>query len=631
MFKKLITFFVIALIIVVFGYSIYENQAGIYNYNGKKSILKDLSYDVTINSDGSAMVVENRTYKFVKGEFSRGYIDIEGQADAVSVFEDGGMLNEIENFDDSRPTDTFAVESAGTNTRVEWYYRGTEGETKIFQINYRISGSATLYNDCADYFQKYVSGNNVYEIKNLNILVHLPQGANSENTEIWAHGPSGGDIYFLDDTNVALSMKNVPANRYIEARFLMPPDVLQVNDQKIAVDKYEELLSMENQASEKSDNERRINGIVNIISIFISIVIILLPISTIVKYRLKTKPLKPQMEPKYYRDLPANIYPAELDYLMNHYKGKINTSQQISATLLDLINKGFIKGEIIKGSGLVKKKDTQFLKNMEVNKAVASHEKALMDFLFSKVGKDNKQVTLKELKRYCSNKKTAKEAYKFYTDFENKVSQIVEKRKYFERERNTLPRSLIRFLFINIALMILPMILMNVVDELAGTPIYYISIAGFVSFLIVAFFGGKVRPLLTQLGEDQRALWKSFRNFLNDFTTFDKKELPELFMWEKYLIYATILGSAQKLLKQLYTKYPELANVSEDNNLFYLINDENYHSSYQSFNDIGSTIQDAMRDSIHIVSRASKGSGGGFSSGGNDAGGGAGGSSGGVD
>ncbi|PKM94367.1 MAG: hypothetical protein CVU84_09850 [Firmicutes bacterium HGW-Firmicutes-1] len=630
MFKKIIITIIAVFILFLMGTGIYEKQMGILYSDGRKSILQDLKYEVTILSDGSAIVNEVREYKFLKGDFSRGYIEVEGFVDQVAVFEENESYEQMEAFDNNRPGGFYAVEPTGSKTRIEWYYNVKEKETKTFEIQYRVSNAARLYNDCVDYFQKYVGSDNQYKIKNLEVQVHLPEGANSDNTKIWAHGPSGGEIIFKNDTTVELFMKNVPPKVYVEARFLMPTKVMPPTDEKISVDRYDELYEMENKAANEGDKEKVKNGAINILTLFISIIIILLPMISSIKYKAKVKRLKPELEPDYYRDLPSNIYPAELDYLMNHYTGKYDPSVQISATLLDLIHKGVVYGEAKDKSG-IKKKDTEFM-NLSANwSKLSGHEKALLDFLFVKIGGGTGRVSLKEIKKFCSNKKTGKEAYSFYQDFNNKVHNIVSKKGYFETKRNALPKSTNRYIILYLFLMVLPMIMMNKIEVFATSTIFYISIAGFVGFMIVAFFGGKVKPLLTQTGENQMALWKAFQSFLNDFTTFDKKELPELFMWEKYLVYATVLGVAGKLLKQLYAKYPELVDMDQNSRLFYLINNGNYQSSYQYLGDIGNAISEAMRDSIHITSKASKGDGGGFSSGGSDSGGGAGGSSGGVD
>lgn len=630
MIKKIIVTVFFAFLLFLIGFSAYEKQVGILYSDGKKSILKDLEYEVFIEADGSAKVEEIRTYEFIKGNFSRGFLDIEGMADQIMVYEENEPYILLDSVDSTRPEGYFAIETDGSKTHIEWYYDVHKKEIKKFKIEYRIPKVATQYNDCVDYFHKYVSSNNLYKIKNLSVIVHLPEGANSDNTHIWAHGPVGGWIDFRDDDTVELKMKNVPPDRYIEARFLMPVEVMIPTEQRIPIDRYNELFEMETKALEAREKSSRFNGIANLIIMGLSAIIILLPIISVIKYRVKLKRLKPRLEPDYLRDLPSSIYPAELDYLMNHYTEKENTSLQISGTLLDLIHKGLVKAEIIASNGMLsKKEDTAF--TFVTQKNAAKHEHLLLEFLFNKVGEGRTTITLSELKKYCKNKKTAKEAYQFYLNFKQKVESQVKNRNYFENKRNQHPKSFKVYLILYIVLMILPMILMNKVVALSSIPIYYLSIASFVGFMMIAVFGGKVKRLLTQIGEDQFALWKAFKHFLSDFTTFEQKELPELFMWEKYLVYATVLNVSQKLIKQLYARYPEIIEAKEDMRLFYLFNNTNYQYAYDRLNVISDVMNDAMRDSINLVSKASRKSGSDFSGGGSDAGSGAGGSSGGVD
>lgn len=632
MFKKFLIAIFLVFILFLIGLGIYENQLGILSSDGKQSILQKLHYDITILPDGSALVEESRTYDFVEGEFSRGFLEVEGFVDQVTVFEDEVLYEQLDSLDSNRPEGYFAVEASELKTRIEWYYHVNDKESKNFKIKYRVPKVATLYNDCVDYFQKYVSSDNVYKIMSLSVNVNLPEGANSSNTKIWAHGPVGGKIEFDDDNTVKLAMKKVPPGEYIEARFLMPVDVLISTDSKISVDRYNELYEMESEASDTRDRETRFNGIILLIYLCLSGMIIILPIYSVAKYHIKLKRCKPELEPTYYRDLPYDLYPAELDYLMNHYSGKENTSLQISGTLLDLIYKGIIRAEVIANPGhFGKKTDTYFSNRFEKGTSVAKHEELLLNFLFKKVSGGKNSFSLRDLKKYCSNKKTATIANQFFLDFKEKVKTQVNNRHYFEFERNAHPKSFKIYLITYILLMILPMILMNKIEVLTTTPIYYVSIASFIGFMIIAIFGGKVKKLLTQLGENQYALWKAFKNFLSDFTTFDKKELPELFMWEKYLVYATVLNVSQKLLKQLFARYPEITEMKNDSRLLYLLGSYNYQDAYSQLNDIGNVFHDAMKDTMNIASKASKGSGGGFSSGGSDSGSGAGGSSGGVD
>lgn len=104
---------------------------------------------------------------------------------------------------------------------------------------------------------------------------------------------------------------------------------------------------------------------------------------------------------------------------------------------------------------------------------------------------------------------------------------------------------------------------------------------------------------------------------MEDFSMLDEREVPELILWEKYLVYATTFGIADKVLEQLKVKYPEF---SDDNYLagttyFYLIAHTNFNASF--INSVNSSMQRAYNTSVSTSSMSSGGGfGGGFSGGG---------------
>ena len=122
------------------------------------------------------------------------------------------------------------------------------------------------------------------------------------------------------------------------------------------------------------------------------------------------------------------------------------------------------------------------------------------------------------------------------------------------------------------------------------------------------------------------AKWKAFKRFLKNFGRMDEKELPEVVLWEKYLVYAVALGCADKLSKTMQIKIQQM-NISETNLIDPFI--------FTHFHMISTGVSASLR---HVYSSSSSssssggsswssgsGGGGGFSSGGGFGGGGGGG------
>lgn len=99
---------------------------------------------------------------------------------------------------------------------------------------------------------------------------------------------------------------------------------------------------------------------------------------------------------------------------------------------------------------------------------------------------------------------------------------------------------------------------------------------------------------------------KGLKNFLEEFSRMDDKEAIEVNMWEYYLIYAQILGIADKVAKQFKKLYPEIIDNPE---LGYTYNDIMFIHTI-SYSGIRSATTSQQR------AQGYSSGGGGFSSGG---------------
>lgn len=100
---------------------------------------------------------------------------------------------------------------------------------------------------------------------------------------------------------------------------------------------------------------------------------------------------------------------------------------------------------------------------------------------------------------------------------------------------------------------------------------------------------------------------KGLKKFLTEFSQIDKKEPIEVKLWNEYLMYAQILGIADKVMEKFKNLYPEIASDMQ-----------NYNFDYNTFIFINAF----SNESINAASNAQRAAqsyssgGGGFSSGG---------------
>ena len=222
------------------------------------------------------------------------------------------------------------------------------------------------------------------------------------------------------------------------------------------------------------------------------------------------------------------------------------------------------------------------------------------------------------MKSYASGTQTCDKFIASYTKWKNNVLSLSKEEKFYET--NTIPK-IIGLIILIITFLIFIYAINYGVDFV---PTYFLLIVSIIFFIYALTINKR-----TIRGSEHYDKWKAFKNFLDDFGSFELKELPEIILWERYLVYATIFGLADKVQKVMNVKINEM----QLDNLDY-----DYYPSYVYIN-LGSTINSSINNAInnaysrqaanysnsHSSSSSGGGFGGGFSSGGGFGGGGGGG------
>lgn len=131
---------------------------------------------------------------------------------------------------------------------------------------------------------------------------------------------------------------------------------------------------------------------------------------------------------------------------------------------------------------------------------------------------------------------------------------------------------------------------------------------------IIYFIIGIKDKNRTLKGKEEYSKWLAHKRFLKDFSRFDKKELPEITLWEKYLVTATVLGCADKVEKQMKMYITDTSDI--DTNLLI------YQSiSLNLTRELNKSVSTAISTSSASISSSSYSSGGGFGGGSSGVGG----------
>ena len=115
---------------------------------------------------------------------------------------------------------------------------------------------------------------------------------------------------------------------------------------------------------------------------------------------------------------------------------------------------------------------------------------------------------------------------------------------------------------------------------------------------------------------------------MEDYSLLKEKKVPDIVLWEKFLVYATTFGISKKVIEQLKVVHPEMfmtmnndySNAYSRYTYWQIVSNNSY--GIESFNTLSNNLErayDSARsayNSAHSSSSSSSGSGGGFSGGG---------------
>ena len=299
------------------------------------------------------------------------------------------------------------------------------------------------------------------------------------------------------------------------------------------------------------------------------------------------------------RDIPATYGPEILGYLLSASYIK---PEYLSASVMELIRKKNLKVEMDAND---KNKFTITMSNKD---NLTDTEDILIDFLINEVG-NGVSVTSEDIKK--ASKKEYASFIKKYTEWKNKVIEKGKEEKFYE---NIGSKQAIGILYSLLGIGIFSLVLGLSLNNVLVYFVLILSIFGIVYFAVA--------KKKTIKGCEDYAKWMAFKKFLLDFGRFNDKEILEIHLWEKYLVYATVFGIADKVEKAMNMKIKEL-NYNEDtintSPIFYT-----YHMGFG--NSITNSITESLTRAITTAQTAasSDSNGSGFGGGASFGGGGGG-------
>lgn len=521
-----------------------------------KNNVTDIDISVMIKQDGSAHIIQNWAGSFDEG--TECYIPINTDDIEISNLEVTDEKYKYTYIGDWNIDADFDEKSAkcGINKTadgVELCFGITEYGEKHYSIGYNVSGFIKSYSDFDGTNFMFINPGMSTFPTNAKVTISLENSAplSFDNAAIWAFGYDG-DVQFADGKVVARTASALEGSNSMIV-------MLQLNKGIVtpSVSSDRSFEDVKNTAFENSDygyddyEAGLLEYIIGFAVLFGVLALIVWLIFIACRRKKEIKNFCKAAE--YFRDVPNNGDIEMSHYLAQNFDVSSDESLIIGALLLSMINKGFLEPQIGEKVGMFGKiTQTVSLKlNAEPHSII---EKRLYNILFAAAGDDG-ILQEKELEKY---------AYKN----PKSVNSIID-------------------------------------DAKSNGEAAFAAAGGFVNKP-----GRRIRDL-SEKGRCELAEVVGLKKYLEEFSLIAERSINETIVWQDYMVYATLFGIADKVMKQLEKVYPEKIPEFESYNRNVIVAYTYYHSMHSAAE---RAIQ-AQRTS-GMGGSASIGGGGGFSGGG---------------
>jgi len=472
--------------------------------------IEDFSVEIWIEKDSSFLVKESITYNFGKNLRHGIYRKIPLKDLKIKV---------------EKVTDEFGQNYHLKITKERGYLKIRIGDPqklvsgrKIYNIFYKVQNGISFFKDYDELYWNVTGNEWGVSIKSSKAILHLPEKVPQENLKLdcfTGHfGSKAKDCVFEIKENGDILFES--------KRSFYPREGLTI------------VLGFPKRIVREPNIFLRIFWKVEKYWIF------LIPILTFIylflewKRKGKDPRIKKAIVPQY--EPPDNLRPAEVSLILK----QIVESRDISATLIDLAVRGFVKIREIKKEGIFgeifKAKDYE-IEKLKDSEDLLEYERLLLWKIF----KEGNKIKISSLKN------------KFYKDFQTitkKICQDVTKKKYFVRNPQKIRN---KWMNIGISLIILGSILGPFFKSLSL--LFSILISG-ILFLIFSPF----MPKRSKKGTE--ALWYilGFRDYIETAEKYRAQFYEKENIFEKYLPYAICFDLVDKWAKAfegIYKNPPE--------------------------------------------------------------------------
>ncbi|HII83346.1 MAG TPA: DUF2207 domain-containing protein [Methanobacterium subterraneum] len=519
------------------------------------------TFDLYVQENGNLKVKETLHYSF-SGTYNGVYRDIPLKSgeriENLKISTSGAYSDyQVTNKSDMTSLKIFLYSNSQKTTPIT-------NKDVVVTIEYDMVNVIKIYNDIAELQFKVWGEDWEVDVGELTTKVHLKS---QEGVKYWLNPP----YYVLSDvwegSVLKIVTQSISQGNFFEVRLAIPKD--QFTNPVLARQVNQDGLAQMEKIQQ--DYQNQINFYNTLYSILAILMLLSIFIPVILYFKYGREP-KSTYHGEYERELPTNDPPAVVNAISGQGFTKIIGTPNMDgfqATIMDLINRGYLG---VSTDDDENKKNVYLEIKNKPQKDLYSFEKQVIYFL--NMNAVNNVVDLDRMKKNLKNKDKAKSFKSSYDAWEGDLRNAFLREKtaeFFIKTGDTYLK-VYGVGALVVAGVVLFFTLFNPLPASSYALIASIvlGIAGIISLILPEKIAGR----WTQEGIDYNAKWNGFKKYIQDFSLIKEYPPESVVVWNKYLVYATALGVAEKVRKSMGMTLPK---DQLDNNDLYLFH---YYGGY---------------------------------------------------
>lgn len=485
--------------------------------------IEQVDIQAVVDANGDMQITERDIYRF-DGAFNGIVFNLnESGSDGIEQFRAYELAG------DERAS--LKVEASGDGDRLQYkVYAPAKDTTKTFEATYKVKNAVQVYADTAELYWKFFDADNEHILEAVTIEVKLPDGIDREQVQAFAHGPAQGTYEVQADGSVLLRMNPLPAAALLETRILFPPAAVPLSRKLSDKAMLDTIVQEEHDRSAAASDRGRSGD--DTVPYALLLLLANLAAGTFIYLRFSRR-FRSDWRGRYFRELPADLPPAYVGYLMRRRIGP----GELVATLVDLVHKKYI--EMDESAADKRAAKTRTVTAMERDyvfrlsdgnrNGLLPHEAALIDWLFPKPGSGKKgAVSISRIRELAAQ---SKKFHERWTSWREETEKAASGLQFFEPRRKVYRWLLLAFLAQFFGLWFL-----------APEEWRWLMFCA-----VPLLFFKPTHRRRTPHGQTEYMKWKAFRQFLLASSRPSAPEPLPASLREQYLAYAIPLGAAKKM------------------------------------------------------------------------------------